>query len=155
MPQFSISTLAAASLLLADFAAGAAATCYRLDGTPFANIRPDDGDWVPCDPSAAGASSCCSVKDYCLGNGLCLDAEGCLWVAMVQDSEYVRIDPDGEVIERIASHSPFALACVLGGPDRRHLFLDSADTSMERLRKGDSVGRIDVVEVAVAGTGLP
>lgn len=74
MAHFRISTLVA-SLLLADFAAGAAAaTCYRLDGTPFAKIRPDDGDWVPCDPSAAGASSCCSVKDYCLGNGLCLDA---------------------------------------------------------------------------------
>jgi sugar lactone lactonase YvrE len=74
---------------------------------------------------------------------------------MVQDSEYVRIDPAGDVVERIAAPSPFALACVLGGPDRRCLFLDSADTSMERLRKGDSVGRIDVVEVPIPGTGLP
>lgn len=47
--------------------------CYRLDGSPFAKIRPDDGDWVPCDP-AASVSTCCSVKDYCMGNGLCLDA---------------------------------------------------------------------------------
>jgi hypothetical protein len=38
-----------------------------LDGTPFSKIRPDDGDWIPCDPSAT-ASSCCSVKDYCMGN---------------------------------------------------------------------------------------
>jgi sugar lactone lactonase YvrE len=88
-------------------------------------------------------------------DGLCLDAEGALWVAMVQDSEFVRIDPAGEVVERIASPAPFALACALGGPERRHLFLDSADTTLERLREGDSVGRIDVVEVAVPGAGLP
>lgn len=53
--------------------ASVAATCYRLDGTPFAKIRADDGDWIACDASAT-VSSCCSTKDYCLGNGLCLDA---------------------------------------------------------------------------------
>ncbi|OIW32020.1 hypothetical protein CONLIGDRAFT_629717 [Coniochaeta ligniaria NRRL 30616] len=68
----SSASLLTATLLLTDIAT-AAATCYRLDGTPFAKIRPDDGDWVPCDASAS-TSSCCSVKDYCLGNGLCLDA---------------------------------------------------------------------------------
>jgi sugar lactone lactonase YvrE len=88
-------------------------------------------------------------------DGLCLDAEHHLWVAMVQESEYVRVDPAGEIVERIAAASPFALACMLGGPERRHLFLNSADTSMERLKNGDSVGRIDVVEVPVAGAGLP
>jgi sugar lactone lactonase YvrE len=88
-------------------------------------------------------------------DGLCLDAEGCLWVAMVEDSEYVRIDPGGEVVQRIAGAASFTLACALGGPDRRLLFLDSADTSMERLKDGDSVGRIDYVEVPVPGAGLP
>src|ERR1700761_6331971 len=51
----------------------AGSTCYQLDGTPYSKIRPDDGDWVPCDPSAQ-VSTCCSDKDYCMGNGLCLDA---------------------------------------------------------------------------------
>ncbi|KAK3693390.1 hypothetical protein B0T22DRAFT_505108 [Podospora appendiculata] len=57
-------------LCLADVVAG---TCYKLDGTPYSKIRTDDGDWVPCD-NTARISSCCSSKDYCLGNGLCLDA---------------------------------------------------------------------------------
>ncbi|MBS1676292.1 MAG: SMP-30/gluconolactonase/LRE family protein [Actinobacteria bacterium] len=88
-------------------------------------------------------------------DGMCLDAEGALWVAMVQDSEFLRVDRTGAVVERIPSPAPFALACMLGGPERRHLFLDSADTTMERLKNGDSVGRIDVVEVPVPGAGFP
>lgn len=88
-------------------------------------------------------------------DGLCLDAEGHLWVAMVEDGEFVRIDPAGAVIERVASPEPFALACVLGGPDRDVLFLCSADTSLERLRTGDSRGCIATSAVAVPGAGRP
>jgi len=42
------------------------ATCY----TTFGDIQ--DGD-VPCDPDN-DVSTCCSANDYCLSNGLCLDA---------------------------------------------------------------------------------
>ncbi|KAK3936420.1 hypothetical protein QBC46DRAFT_357496 [Diplogelasinospora grovesii] len=58
-------------LLLAG--ARVSATCYRLDGLPYSKIRSDDGDWIPCDTNSR-VSSCCSSKDYCMGNGLCLDA---------------------------------------------------------------------------------
>ncbi|KAK0624880.1 hypothetical protein B0T17DRAFT_255182 [Bombardia bombarda] len=58
------------SLFAADLVSG---TCYKLDGAPYSRIRPDDGDWVPCD-NTARVSSCCSSKDYCMGNGMCLDA---------------------------------------------------------------------------------
>ncbi|KAH8882315.1 hypothetical protein GQ53DRAFT_753786 [Thozetella sp. PMI_491] len=51
----------------------AAETCYQLDGQKYSKIRPDDGDWVACNPGAE-VSACCSEKDYCMGNGLCLDA---------------------------------------------------------------------------------
>lgn len=44
-----------------------------MDGLPYSKIRTDDGDWVPCD-SSKSVSHCCSSKDYCLDNGLCLDA---------------------------------------------------------------------------------
>jgi len=88
-------------------------------------------------------------------DGLCLDREDHLWVAMVQDSEFVRIDPQGTIVQRLPSPESFALACVLGGPDRDLLFLCSADTSLERLRDGDSRGAIDHVRVPVRGSGLP
>jgi sugar lactone lactonase YvrE len=88
-------------------------------------------------------------------DGLCLDAEEHVWVAMVEDSEYVRIDPDGEIVERVASPDFFALACVLGGPNRDELFLCSADTSLERLRAGDCSGSVHHLPVPVRGAGRP
>lgn len=88
-------------------------------------------------------------------DGLCLDSEGHLWVALVEDGAYARIDPGGAIVQRITSPEPFALACVLGGADRNLLFLCSADTSLERLRQGDSRGTVSVTEVPVAGAGRP
>jgi len=88
-------------------------------------------------------------------DGLCLDADGHLWVAMVQDAEFVRVDPAGAIVERVPSPEPFALACVLGGPDRDRLFLCCADTSLERLRDGDSRGRVACLPVPVPGAGRP
>jgi sugar lactone lactonase YvrE len=88
-------------------------------------------------------------------DGLCLDAEGALWVAMVQEGAFIRIDPRGAVVDRLPSASPFALACAFGGPERNLLFLTSADTTLERLRVGDSVGRIDYVCAHVRGSGRP
>lgn len=88
-------------------------------------------------------------------DGLCLDAEGALWVALPHAGEFVRTDAAGAVVERLESPFALALTCVLGGPDRRLLFLSSADTTLERVRKGDSRGRIDVLAVPTPGAGLP
>ncbi len=88
-------------------------------------------------------------------DGLCLDAEGALWVGMIRAGEFLRISPEGEIVQRLSSPFALAVTCVLGGPDRRLLFLCSADTTLERLSKGDSRGRIDVVEVPVGGAGFP
>jgi sugar lactone lactonase YvrE len=88
-------------------------------------------------------------------DGLCLDLEGHLWVAMVLDSEFARIDPNGDIVDRLPSPELFALACAFGGTDRDQLFLCSADTSMDRLRAGDFRGSIDVTGLAVPGAGLP
>jgi len=88
-------------------------------------------------------------------DGLCLDAEGALWVALIRAGEFLRIAAGGTVVERLTSPFPLAVTCVLGGPDRRLLFLCSADTTLERLSSGDSRGRIDLAGVPTAGSGFP
>ncbi|KAK8080810.1 hypothetical protein PG997_008628 [Apiospora hydei] len=45
--------------------------CYNRDG----NFGPDGNNWKPCDPGA-DSSPCCGAKDYCMDNGLCLNADG-------------------------------------------------------------------------------
>ncbi|KAI0976243.1 hypothetical protein F4678DRAFT_416467 [Xylaria arbuscula] len=44
------------------------ATCYDTSGN-------EKDTFLPCNPSAE-VSVCCSTSDYCLDNGLCLDAAG-------------------------------------------------------------------------------
>lgn len=88
-------------------------------------------------------------------DGLCLDAEGAVWAGLPHASAFVRIAPDGQIVERIPSAFPFAVACALGGPDRRALFMCSADTDLPRLAKGETTGRIDTVEVEIGGAGWP
>jgi sugar lactone lactonase YvrE len=48
-----------------------------------------------------------------------------------------------------------AIACALGGPDRRTLFLLSAQEHAAEALAGTHEGRIDVVQVPVAGVGIP
>jgi sugar lactone lactonase YvrE len=88
-------------------------------------------------------------------DGICLDREGAVWAASFNGDAFVRIDRDGRECDRVAVPGRRAIACVLGGHERRTLYCLSADTSYARLAKRDSSARIDVVEVAVPGDGYP
>ena len=56
---------------------------------------------------------------------------------------FVRIDQDGRESDHVAVPGRRAVACVLGGRERRTLYCLSADTSYARLAKRDSSARID------------
>jgi sugar lactone lactonase YvrE len=88
-------------------------------------------------------------------DGICLDREGAAWVASFTENAFIRIGRDGSELRRIAVPGRRALACALGGPERKTLFCLSAATSYEELRRGKSSSRIDVVEVETAGAGFP
>jgi sugar lactone lactonase YvrE len=87
-------------------------------------------------------------------DGICLDAEGALWVASPGTGETLRVASGGEILARCATTgTPYA--CMLGGPEHRTLHVCTAETcdpgEAARLRSG----RIETVEVEVPGTGLP
>ena len=88
-------------------------------------------------------------------DGICLDADGAVWVASPVGDAVVRVLDGGAVTDRVETPGRRPFACMLGGDDRRTLFLCTApDFSPERtvaLRDG----RIEAVRVAVAGAGLP
>lgn len=46
-------------------------------------------------------------------DGLCLDAAGCLWAPLLFEGEFVRIAPDGQVIDRIEFPGRNAIACTI------------------------------------------
>jgi sugar lactone lactonase YvrE len=84
-------------------------------------------------------------------DGICLDREGAVWVAAFMEDAFIRLDRSGNELRRVEVPGRRALACVLGGPERRTLYCLSAATSYEELRQGKSSSRIDVVEVEIAG----
>jgi sugar lactone lactonase YvrE len=89
-----------------------------------------------------------------VADGICLDAEGAIWLASPVSAEVVRIREGGEVAARLAVETQ-AFACMLGGPERRHLFVcTAADSSPEKCTASRS-GRIEFALVDVPGAGLP
>ena len=87
-------------------------------------------------------------------DGICLDAECAVWVADPRNKEVIRIRNDGEVTERIDLGVRGAYACMLGGPDKRTLFICSNVDSGPKTTEIKE-GRIDFTRVDVPGAGLP
>ena len=58
-----------------------------------------------------------------LPDGMCLDAEGCLWVACPQSHGVYRVRKGGEIVEKIEIDGQSAYAAMLGGEDRRTLYM--------------------------------
>ena len=86
-------------------------------------------------------------------DGICLDAEGAIWVASPVSGCVLRLREGGEVTHRIEVEKQ-AFACMLGGPERRTLFICTSATSDPNETK-ERTGRIEHVEVDVPGAGLP
>ena len=87
-------------------------------------------------------------------DGICLDAEGAIWLASPISDEVVRVRSGGEVTHRVrvATH---AFACMLGGPDRRTLFVLTGGTHQPEEARVQRSGRIETVRVDVPGAGWP
>jgi len=79
-------------------------------------------------------------------DGICMDSEGQIWVGSPSTEEFLRVREGGEVTGRIPTLGRWAVACAMGGPDGRTLFLLSAETSQPELAKGNSKGWIEVVD---------
>jgi sugar lactone lactonase YvrE len=96
-------------------------------------------------------------------DGITIDAEGAVWVGS-GGFGVVRVAAGGEVLQRVAlpeNRAPFAV--MLGGPDRRTLFIltaewhpsDGAPANLDRLANGPRTGEILTLPVEVPGAGRP
>ena len=87
-------------------------------------------------------------------DGACLDAEGAIWVASPFTSEVIRVKEGGEVTERIKADQG-VFACMLGGADRKTLYVLTASGSDPEDCAARRLGKVEVVQVDVPGAGLP
>jgi len=132
-------------------------------------ITPDNKTLIISESFAARLTAFDIAEDGTLSNrrvwaddvgpdGICLDAEGCIWAssgAMINDC--ARIREGGQVAEKFELDRP-CFAAMLGGPDRRSLFMLTAEwrgtDGVEDVVKART-GQILVVDAPADGVGWP
>jgi sugar lactone lactonase YvrE len=96
-------------------------------------------------------------------DGITMDAEGAVWAGS-GGFGVARVAEGGEVLQRVElpeNRAPFAV--MLGGPDRRTLFIltaewhpaDGAPANLDRLTNGPRTGEMLTLPVEVPGAGRP
>ncbi len=95
-----------------------------------------------------------AALEGCVPDGICLDEDGAIWLASPVSAEVVRVREGGEVTDRLPVETQ-AFACMLGGPERRTLFVCTAKDSDPKAAQRDRAGRIEAFDVEIPGAGLP
>jgi sugar lactone lactonase YvrE len=65
-------------------------------------------------------------------DGMCVDDEGCLWVAAIFAGEVRRFSPDGEPLGVVRTPAPQVTSCAFGGPDGGELLMTSLSVEVPR-----------------------
>ena len=87
-------------------------------------------------------------------DGICLDAEGAVWYADVPNQRCQRVREGGEVLQ-IVPLDRGGFACMLGGADRRTLFILAAAWGEQGEAEGAPTGQVLTVEAPAPGVGWP
>jgi len=88
-------------------------------------------------------------------DGICLDAEGAIWVADAAHGRLLRVAAGGRILEELRIEGAGAFACMLGGADGRTLFVCVAPTFHEGEASANHRAAILMTKVDVPHAGLP
>jgi sugar lactone lactonase YvrE len=88
-------------------------------------------------------------------DGICLDAEGGVWCANPEGVDsVVRVTEGGTITDRIRVDT-HAYAVMLGGPERKHLFICTSASHDPAEIHHNPTASFQLVEVEIAGAGTP
>jgi sugar lactone lactonase YvrE len=87
-------------------------------------------------------------------DGIALDAESAIWVASPFTRELLRVREGGEIAEP-HKFEAMPIACALGGPGRRTLFVLTSESINPDECRAKRSARVWTREVAVGGAGWP
>ena len=94
-----------------------------------------------------------AVNDH--PDGVCLDSEGCAWYADVGYKRCVRVREGGEILDTVELDRG-AFACVLGGHERRTLFMVCQNwVGPENWASGPRTGQVAAVDAPAPAAGWP
>ncbi len=88
-------------------------------------------------------------------DGASTDTEGCLWSAQWEGGCVIRFAPDGREVGRIELPVPIPTSCAFGGPERRELYVTTAQIGLgdEQIEAAWESG--DLFRVPVEVPGVP
>ena len=66
-------------------------------------------------------------------DGLCVDRDGALWVALWNGRAVVQLDPEGEVVRLVEVDAGFVSSCCFGGPMLDVLYVTTAESKPGRM----------------------
>lgn len=124
---------------------------YFID-TPTARV--DRFDWVAAEGELRNRSVLVELPGPGRPDGLTVDDDGCVWVAMNGGGRVVRVTSDGRVDRSIQFPTSRTTSCALGGPDNTTLYVTSARKrlSNSELCRQPYAGAVFAVDVNVTGT---
>jgi sugar lactone lactonase YvrE len=94
------------------------------------------------------------LPDY--PDGICLDADDGVWVAAPVTDRFVRVVEGGEVTDVVDTPGRHAIACALGGPDGRTLYMLTSTTHGNRDEsRAASTAAVETTTVTVPGAERP
>jgi len=90
-------------------------------------------------------------------DGICIDAHGAVWYADVPNKRCVRVREGGDVLQTVNADRG-CFACMLGGPERRTLFIVATEwRGMEKAAEValERTGQLLTIEAPAPGVGWP
>ncbi len=86
-------------------------------------------------------------------DGLAVDVDGCVWVAVVHGGEVRRYSPTGDLVARITLPTSVVTSCCFGGPHLTELYITTSAEHVRSERRASEplAGGLFVCEVGVPG----
>lgn len=149
-------------------------SCRQVaDGLAFANgmaVTPDNSTLIVAESHGRRLTAFAIARDGSLSkrrvwadlgdgapDGICLDADGTVWYADVPNRRCVRVREGGEVLKTVELDRG-CFACMLGGADRKTLFLVATEwRGMEKIAEvaRARTGQVLTVAAPAPGVGWP
>lgn len=130
------------------------ATMYYVDsGEPVVRRYDYHPDLLP-----ERVADLCSVPEgRGIPDGLCVDADGALWVSIWEGGEVWRVSPQGELLDVIDAPVSRPTCAAFGGPGLGRLFLATAWEGMDESERAAEpwAGHLLACDPPVPGTAVP
>ena len=93
-------------------------------------------------------------KNLHVPDGICLDEKNGIWIASPTTKAVVRIEKGGNITDTISTPKS-AFACMLGGKERKTLYVIISNSSDPEEAQASPEGEIHSIEVEIPGVGKP